>query len=230
MFKHIKTAIKALLIIGGLLFLHYNLPQRDIVRVVGTFEIRDDKPAESFGAGQADSGSKGFPNRDVRYITTKKPNNKAMVYRNTDTGWGWPPYFKFDTSNLTADAQDLIQKAKPGDGEELWVAVKHYGWRIELVSLYPNAISFKPVAGPNVRLIPWFNIVFLTILGLIFLWLWLRIRRFKKKRIDPITDSIDSKIDAAAEKIGDVTDAAGKEISESGSGLRKFMRRWFGSK
>ncbi len=228
MFKHIKTAIKIALAFGFLLFLHYNLPQKDIVRVVGTFEIRDDKPAESFGTGQADAGSTGFPNRDVRYITTKRPNNRAMVYRNTDTGWGWPPYFKFDTSNLTADAQDLILRQE--GGKEIWVAVKHYGWRIEIVSLYPNAISFKEVDGPNVRLIPWFNIVFLTVLFGILLWIWLRVRRFKKNRIDPVTEKIDEKIDAAADKIGDAADAAGKEISESSSGLRKFMRRWFGTK
>ena len=228
MIKHIKTAIILLLGLGVFLFLHYNLPQRDIIRVVGTFEIRDDKPAESFGTGQADAGSDGFPNRDVRYITTKRANGKAMVYRNTDTGWGWPPYFKFDTSNLTADAQDLIQRATPE--EEIWVAVKHYGWRVELFSLYPNAISFKKVDGPHVRLIPWFNIVFLTILFFILLWFWLRWRRFRKKRIDPVTDKIDEKIDEAAEKIDAVTDAAGKEINESTSGLRKFMRKWFGSK
>ena len=61
MIKHIKTAIILLLGLGVFLFLHYNLPQRDIIRVVGTFEIRDDKPAESFGTGQADAGSDGFP-------------------------------------------------------------------------------------------------------------------------------------------------------------------------
>ena len=230
MLKYLKWIIRIVLLGGVFLFLHYNLPQRDIVRVVGTFEIRDDKPAESFGAGQADAGSEGFPNRDVRYITTKRPNGRAMVYRNTDTGWGWPPYFKFDTSNLTADAQDLIQRGGKQDSEDIWVAVRHYGWRIELVSLYPNAVSFKEVEGPHVRLIPWFNIAFLTLLGLIFLWIWLRIRRFKKKRIDPVTDKIEASVESAVDTIGDTVNDATAGVRNSESGFRKFMRRWFGSK
>jgi len=228
MLGHIKTAIKVALALGVLLFLHYNLPQRDIVRVVGTFEIRDDKPADAFGAGQADAGTGSFPNRDVRYITTKRPNGKPMVYRNQDTGWGWPPYFKFDTSNLTADAQDLILRQQ--DGNEIWVAVKHYGWRVELMSWYPNAISFKEVENPHVRLIPWFNIALLTLLFVIFMWIWLRWRRFRKKRLDPIAEKIDSSVDAAVDKISDTTDAVGEGLSNQGSGFRKFMRRWFGSK
>ncbi|NNE58932.1 MAG: DUF1523 family protein [Hellea sp.] len=228
MFGHIKTAIKVALALGVLLFLHYNLPQHDIVRVVGTFEIRDDKPAESFGAGSADAGSDSFPNRDVRYITTKRPSGKPMVYRNQDTGWGWPPYFKFDTSNLTADAQDLILRQQ--NGNELWVAVKHYGWRVELMSWYPNAISFKEVEGPHVRLIPWFNIVVLSLLFLLFMWVWLRWRRFRKKRLDPITDKIDESVDAAAEKISSATDAVGEGFKNESSGFRRFMRKWFGSK
>ena len=165
---------------------------------------------------------------DVRYINTKRPNGKAMVYRNQDTGWGWPPYFKFDTGNLMADAQDLVLRSD--SGEENWVAVKHYGWRIEMFSLYPNAISLKEVDGPSARIIPWFNIVFLTILFGIIMWFWLKWRRFRKKRIDPVTEKIDEKIDAASDKIDAAADAAGKELSETRSGVRKLMRKWFGSK
>lgn len=227
---YVKWFFRIAFLLGAFLFLHYNLPQRDIVRVVGTFEIRDDKPAESFGAGQADAGSKGFPNRDVRYITTKRPNGRAMVYRNTDTGWGWPPYFKFDTSNLTADAQDLIQRGGKNDAEEIWVAVRHYGWRIELVSLYPNAVSFKEVEGPNVRLMPWFNIALLTLLGLIALWIFMRIRRFKKARIDPVTDKIEASVDSAVDKVSDTVSGATEGVRNKDSGFRKFMRRWLGSK
>lgn len=230
MFKHIKTALKVFLGLGVLAFLHFNLPQRDIVYVVGTFEIRDDKPAESFGAGQADAGSGKFPNRDVRYITTKRKNGKTMVYANTDTGWGWPPYFKFDTSNLTGDAQDLIGRRSPDSDEEIWVAVRHYGWRFEMMSWYPNAVSFKEVEGPDVRLIPWFNIALLTLLGSIFFWLWLRARRFKKARIDPVTEKISESVETAVDKVGDTVEGATAGVRSSDSGLRKFMRRWFGSK
>ena len=228
MFRNLGLGIKVFLLFLFILFLHYNLPQHDIVRVVGTEVTRVDKSDDSLGIGKPDAGANRLETIDVRYINTKRPNGKAMVYRNQDTGWGWPPYFKFDTGNLMADAQDLALRSN--NGEENWVSVKHYGWRIEMFSLYPNAITIKEVDGPNARVIPLFNIVFLTILFAIFLWLWLRWRRFRKKRIDPVAEKIDAKVDAAAEKIDAAKDAAEKEFSESSSGLRAFMRKWFGSK
>ena len=227
MFKIIKTFLFIILAILVGAFLHYNLPDRDIVRVVGTFEIRDDKPAGSFGAGAPDAGSKKFPNRDVRYISTKRPNDKPMVYANQDTGWGWPPYFKFDTSNLTAEAQDLILKYQAD--EEIWVAVRHYGWRIEMFSLYPNAVSMKVVDGPNARLFPIFNIVLLSLLALLLLFIWFKIRGWKQKNVDPITDKIGDELEEIGDTVGGHAKRAQAEINESRTGLRKFMRRWFGS-
>lgn len=227
MFKIVKAGLLILLGLLGFAFLHYNLPDRDIVRVVGTFEIRDDKPAGTLGAGVADVGSKRFPNRDVRYISTKRPNDKAMVYANQDTGWGWPPYFKFDTSNLTAEAQDLILRYEAD--EEIWVAVRHYGWRIEMFSLYPNAVSMKVVDGPKTRLIPVFNIVLLSILAIILLFIWLKIRRWKEKNVDPITDKISDELEEIGETVGGHAKKAQAELGETRSGFRKFMRRWFGS-
>ena len=228
MFKSLKTFLFIILAALAVAFLHYNLPDRDIVRVVGTFEIRDDKPAGTFGAGVPDAGSKRFPNRDVRYISTKRPNDKPMVYANQDTGWGWPPYFKFDTSNLTAEAQDLILRYE--SDEEIWVAVRHYGWRIEMFSLYPNAVSMKVVDGPNQKLFPIFNVVLLSILTFLILFIWLKNRGWKKKNVDPITDKIGDELEEIGETVSGHAKKAQTEINESRSGLRKFMRRWFGSK
>ncbi len=228
MFKIIKTALFLIIGLIAIAFLHYNLPDRDIVRVVGTFEIRDDKPAGTFGAGAPDVGSKKFPNRDVRYISTKRPNDKPMVYANQDTGWGWPPYFKFDTSNLTAEAQDLILRYEAD--EEIWVAVRHYGWRIEMFSLYPNAVSMKVVDGPKTRLFPLFNIVLLSLLALFILFIWLKVRGWKRKNVDPITDKIGEELDEIGDTVSGHAKKAQAEINESRSGFRKFMRRWFGSK
>jgi len=220
MFKFFKNGLLIILTLLAIAFLHYNMPDRDIVRVVGTFEIRDDKPAGSFGAGLPDTGSKQFPNRDVRYITTKKPNGKPMVYSNQDTGWGWPPYFKFDTSNLTADAQDLILRHQAD--EEIWVAIRHYGWRIEMFSLYPNAVSMKEVEGPDTRLLPLFNIAFLSLLAILILFIWLKIRRWKKKNVDPIADKV-------GDTIEDTVDAAQEDLAKSGSAAKGLFRKWFGT-
>ncbi len=45
-----------------------------------------------------------------------------------------------------------------------WVAVTHYGWRIPAISIFPNAVKITPVEGPDVRLIPWVNIIILAFL------------------------------------------------------------------
>lgn len=225
--KTISTALKFFLFLGLCVFLHYNLPDRDIVRIVDTEVSRVDKK-DGLGRGEPDAGTERLETIDVRYISTMKPNGKPMVYRNQDTGWGWPPYFKFDTGDLMAEAQDFA--AKNGSDEQVWVAVKHYGWRIKLFSLYPNAISMEEVEGPHVRLIPWFNIILLTVLfGLIFFfwWTW---RSFRKKRIDPVTDKISESVETAVDKVGDTVEGAAAGVRNSESGLRKFMRRWFGSK
>jgi hypothetical protein len=227
MFKVIKFLFLSILAIVSIAFLHYNLPDRDIVRIVGTFEIRDDKPAGTFGAGLPDAGSKKFPNRDVRYITTKRPNGKPMVYSNQDTGWGWPPYFKFDTSNLTADAQDLILRYQAN--EEIWVAVKHYGWRVEMFSLYPNAVSLREVEGPDTKLFPLFNVVFLILLASLILFIWWRVHNWKTKNVDPITDKIGDELEDVAKTVSGHADAAGDKLSEGGSAIGRLWRKLFGT-
>jgi hypothetical protein len=166
-------------------FLHYNLPQRDIVRIVNTEVRRVDFGSNSWFWSSSGSGDAvNAANRDVPFIEAVHPNGKVIVYRNEDTGFGWPPYFKFDSSNVQAEARDLVSTKEVPQ----WVAIRHYGWRNELFSIFPNATSMKPVAGPDVRLIPWFNIVFLLVLVALVWAIWVRIRRFRRRMIDPIVE------------------------------------------
>ncbi|WP_371224948.1 DUF1523 family protein [Roseovarius sp. 2305UL8-3] len=169
-----------------LAFLHYTLPQHDIVRVTDTYEKRVDFGENSiFWSNQGTGEVEGTVNRDVFFIQTKQAsNNRVMVYRNEDTGWGWPPYFKFDTANLQAEASDLKSVAETPK----WVAIKHYGWRNEFLSIYPNAISVRPVSGPDARIIPWLNIVILTFLAALFWGVYVRWKRFRENRINPTID------------------------------------------
>ena len=89
-------------------FFHYTLPQHDVARITDTYEKRIDFGENSLFWASADVGNAATStNRDVFFIQTKSPEDRVMVYRNEDTGWGWPPYFKFDTSNLQAEAADL---------------------------------------------------------------------------------------------------------------------------
>jgi hypothetical protein len=176
------------------LLLHYNLPDRDIVRIVNTEVRRVDFGTnglfwQNSGAGDAINAQ----NRDVLFIETIRPNGKPRVYRNEDTGWGWPPFFKFDTADLQAQAKNL----ESTEANPQWVALRHYGWRNNYFSIFPNALSLKPVAGPEVTLIPWFTIVFCTLLALLIITVWRLLRNFRKRRIEPVFNEIDEGAEAA---------------------------------
>lgn len=191
------------------LLLHYTLPQNDVVRIVNTYEERQELTdwTRIFWA-TPDEQSLNIANRDVQFIQAVRPNGRAIVYRNEDTGWRWPPYFKFDTANLYTEAADLVSTK---DNPE-WVLVRHYGWRNELLSSFPNAVSVRPVDGPEDKPINWFNIVFLTIFAAIVYGLWVRWRRFRQARIDPVL-----------EDIGDSIDAAGDAVQESSGRFRRWL-------
>jgi len=179
---YVKWTFYALVLLLAAAFLHYTLPQRDIVRVVSTETRRVDFGSNSIfwsnsGAGDAVNAT----NRDVFFIETVKKNGKVMVYRNEDTGWGWPPYFKFDTADLQARAADLVStKDNPQ-----WAVIRHYGWRSQWLSIFPNATSIKAIDDPNVRLIPWFNIVFLILLIAALRTIQVRLRRLWHRWTDP---------------------------------------------
>jgi hypothetical protein len=171
-------------------FLHYTLPQHDVARITDTYNQRVDYGINSMFWAEGYTGeATGMETRDVFFIQTFRDNGKPMIYRNEDTGWGWPPYLKFDTSNLQAEASDLISK-KSAETEQ-WVVIRHYGWRNEFLSIFPNAVKLWPVDGPDVRIIPWRNIIILTLLFASFWALRVRWIRFRKKRIDPVIDEVE---------------------------------------
>ncbi len=169
-------------------FLHYTLPQRDIVRLTETEIRRVDVGDRPLFWASADTGTATLANRDVRFVVGFDEGGAPRVYRNEDTGWGWPPYFKLDSSNLQAEAGDLVSTSDA----PRWVAVKHYGWRSELLSIFPNALSVTPVAGPEASRTPWTAIVVLVLLALFAWFLLSRWLRFKEARITPVLDDADA--------------------------------------
>jgi len=222
--KTIKRIFIFLLALITVVLIHYYLPQRDIVKVVDTDVKRMDISKGSPFWDSPDVGTNDEATRDVRFISTVRKNGKTSVYRNEDTGWSFPFYLKFDSSDLSAKAQDMAKK------DEQWVAITHYGWRIKLFSIWPNATKIKKVSGPDVFLIPWFNIVFLGAVFLFLFWIWRMVRGWKKKNVDPITDKIGDELEEIGDTVGGHAKKAKEELNESRSGLRKFMRRWLGSK
>ena len=193
-------------------FFHYTLPQHDIVRIVNTYEERQELGdwTRIFWSVPDDQSAE-LINRDVQFIQGVKPDGKAMVYRNEDTGWGWPPYFKFDTANLYTEANDAIStKAAPE-----WVSVTHYGWRNEFLSIFPNAVGIKPVSGPDATIIPWLNIIILTLFAALCWAIWVRWRRFRRARIDPVL-----------EDVSEGFEGMGDSIAEKRGRLSRWLDSW----
>jgi hypothetical protein len=157
--KIIKIVVSALLVIALVLFLHRNLPLTAVVQITGTDIKRVDKSGGKPKSGQENrKGEKVVQTSDVRFINAVSRNGKVMVFRNEDTGWGWPLYFKFNSADLTAQAQAFLNSE-----EKPWVLVKYYGWRVRIFSMFPNAVSFKEVDKDYTN-IPLFNIVFVCVL------------------------------------------------------------------
>ncbi|AJE45506.1 DUF1523 family protein [Celeribacter indicus] len=195
--RYVKLVLVTLLIllVGG--FLHYTLPQHDIVRIVNTYEERQDISGWTSIFWQApDNGTATIQSRDVQFIQAVTPEGRTRVYRNEDTGWGWPPYFKFDTANLYTEANDAIStKANPE-----WVVITHYGWRSEILSTFPNAMAIKPVAGPEVTVVPWVSAIILVFLAIVLLLVWRMLAQFRERAIDPLVEDVEEAWDAVDEK------------------------------
>ena len=177
----------ALLVLIFGAFLHYTLPQRDIVRITDTEVIRTDLSGwNRMFYAQGDTAGTTSDSRDIRFIIATFPEGRVMNYRNEDTGFGWPPYFKLDAADLHAEASNM----RSTEAAPVWVAITHYGWRSNIFSAYPNAISIRPVDGPDVTLIPWLNIIVLIGLAFLVFMAWRIWERFEDRVIDPIRDRI----------------------------------------
>lgn len=182
-------------------FLHYTLPQKDIVRIVETFEKRQElNDWTRIFWTRPDQQSDALINRDVQFIQTVRANGEPMVYRNEDTGWSWPPYFKFDTNNLYTEAADRISTRD----DPQWLVITHYGWRNELWTTFPNATHIRPVSGPDVsKGVPWTNLIILSLLGFVLLALRIRWRRFRRQRLDPTLARLQDRWEATEDAVGE---------------------------
>lgn len=207
--RYVKWTLYTLIALTVFAFLHYTLPQHDIVRITDTETRRIDFGENSIFWAAPDAGS-GTPQatRDVKFIETIRPDGRPMVYRNEDTGWGWPPYFKFDSYNLQTEASDL----RSTSADPQWVVITHYGWRNEFLTIFPNAVSVRPAEGPDERIIPWVNIVILTLLAvaaIVLRRMWLQ---FRERTLDPVFG-----------EVGEAWDDAGDRASEA---RRRARTRW----
>jgi hypothetical protein len=221
MWRYIKWGFRITLFLLVVGFLNYTLPDRDVVQIVNTYNKNTPIGANWMFYSIEDTGTGVEATstlRDVRFIDAVFPDGKTVVvYRNEDTGWFWPPYFKYDSSNLQAEAANLrSDRANP-----TWVAITHYGWRMPIFSIFPNAVSINVVEGPEVRLIPWINIVILSVLAFLVFMAWRMIAQFRERVLDPAADRVAQTLDAVDAQ----TDAARREAA----GLWGRFAAWLGT-
>ncbi len=178
---YVKWILLGLLILLVAAFFHYTLPQHDTVRIVDIDVARMD-------TGGVDSRGNALT-RDVRFIYALFPDGDEIEYRNEDTNWGFPFYFKFDSARLANQASNL----KSTEATPTWVIVRHYGWRIPWLSMFPNALSVRPAEGPDDGVFPWFSVVFLTILVVGILVLRRMFLIWSRRHVDPLVGNADRK-------------------------------------
>lgn len=222
MWTKIKWGLRIFVVLLIGLFLHYTLPQRDVVQVINTYnrvtQIGGNwifYSIEDIGTGAETSTS-----RDIRFIEAVRPDGVTTItYRNEDTGWFWPPYFKWNSSTLQAEATNASRQ----DGQ--WFAVTHYGWRIGLISIFPNAVHIAPVAGPDVRLIPWINIILLSMLAFALFMarkMWLQ---FRERMVDPALADVGETFDAAGARVEAVRKEARGTLGRIGAWLNTWRAK-----
>ena len=186
----VKWVLGLVVLLAVGLFLHYILPKRAVVYVTSTenriVSADEYNGFRSFNDASATTTTGGVSGgADVFFINTTTRDGNVLVFRNEDTGLGFPPYFKYDSADLQAEAQDAVSTRDA----PRWMAVRYYGWRIPFVSMFPNATSMEPAASRDVRLIPWTSIVVVVLLVAILWAIWARVRRWTRRRADPVTQS-----------------------------------------
>ncbi|GMG84768.1 DUF1523 family protein [Paralimibaculum aggregatum] len=183
----VKWILYAILLAAVAGLLHYSLPKRDIVRITGQEVKRQDSSTETGAAAT----------RDVNFIFVVDTEGEEAEYRNEDTDFGWPPYFKFDTQNVASKAANNISTAD----NPKWVVITYYGWRFQMSSSFPNIVSIRPAEGPDEPLYPWFNGIVVAVLVIGFLI----VRRFVivlyGRHVDPLVDAIDKQWDDTTETV-----------------------------
>ncbi|KTC10937.1 hypothetical protein AO391_14395 [Pseudomonas marginalis ICMP 9505] len=160
-----------LVVSAGALGLFYILPQHEVVLITGGEVKRVDQD----GVINAENPADG-PTRDVYFINTEHPDSKdVMVYRNEDTGWSFPWYFKFDSADIQAKAQGYSRNA------EQLALVRYYGWRIKILSVFPNITDIE-ATNSREEPFPWFNTLFLGVIALVVIVAVVLVKRRLKRR------------------------------------------------
>lgn len=224
---HAKVVLGVLLGIVVFLFLDYTLPSKNTVRITNTYNrLTTISTTNAMFYAADDTGTVENPQgqRDVRFIDTVRPNGKVFVYRNEDTGWIWPPYFKYDSSNLHAEATNLRSSAVSPQ----WVSVTAYGWRIPWLTTYPNAISIDTLAGPDQRPRNWPAMIVCIVMLMLLALIWRMWAQFHERSIEPTIRRVDEGWDRVEARADAMRDHVASETAEARGRFSGWLGTWRG--
>lgn len=160
------ASIAAIAVIAG--GLHYALPKVTVARIIQT-EV---KRVDAEGA-----------TRDVYQIQAEEVEGENVrVFRNEDNLF----YFKFNSADMQATASNMSR----GD-EQPTVAIRHYGWRIPVLSAFPNAVHVWDVE-PDYHHFPLFNLSVIALLIGFGAYLRYRVRRMFSGRTSRNGSGVDA--------------------------------------
>ncbi len=166
--KYLKLILISAFLTIILFFAHYTLPSKDVVRIVGTEVVRTEVGSNPVFWVRGGTGE--TLNRDIRFINGVNFGSESeRVYRNEDTGWRWPPYFKFDSGDIQAQAQSFAGRSVER------VLVNHYGIRNRTLSIYPNVTSVRELGPGETKPLNWLRYIgfgFAIVLLLVVWRLW----------------------------------------------------------
>lgn len=165
--KWIGWGLLALVLVTVGAGFHFVLPRQNVVKITGV-EV---KRMDAQGVINANNPADG-PTRDVYFINTQDlDSGEPRVFRNEDTGWFFPFYFKFDSADIQAKAQNFART------DNNLTLVRYYGWRSHVFSMFPNLTDLAPTDTRDEPL-PWFNLIFFALLLGGIGWVSFKIRRW----------------------------------------------------
>ncbi|WP_327210020.1 DUF1523 family protein [Rhizobium leguminosarum] len=228
----IRYTAAAIALIPAYMFVDYALPSYTLIHVSDTDTRRMDEDGNFIPKSQPTTGA----TRDVAFIYGKYAHvekdaatgtEKVVVEEkrdwssiNEDTGWNFLPfpYFKFDTSDLQANAAYLKGSA---------AFAKTYGYRFQFWSWFPNTLELVKWE-PGMWILNWLRILGMTFFAIAVAGAWFvchTIRRWVMGRIDAAAEAARIR----AEAIGDQMGAVGESIDAFGNsdGVQTAKRRFW---
>lgn len=166
-----------LVVVGAGGVLSYSLPKHIVVNINGSEVKRVDNSGNAVDVRTPSINN----SRDVYYINASAlDKSEVFTFRNEDTKFNFPWYFKFDSAEVQSRAK-LVEANNNGKDQRAYALVTYYGWRIPMFNMFPNAVDVRSWESSEPPF-PVFNTVFLSLLGLITLVLWWKLWRWNKKR------------------------------------------------